>query len=232
MKHDIHEISNELYTQRQQTKIDKENKERKKKYIQDIKYTLQEEIENYINDLDCDYNINDIQLQVLDNQDIIIDNVSTKIFNKGLYEVGKTKSNLRLDIKEYFLSQFNIFFKEYKTRCNIQKAIDKQFIKNRYNDILEKLIEDFDRVNNQQRYDMKIVLKNMSSEEYINDVFNYLDLNDTSDNRDIYYKALRELKRRKKDTIKEVVMQQEKQKRFPLSWKCYGLLKAIDKMIK
>jgi hypothetical protein len=230
MKHDIHEISNELYTQRKQTQIDRENKERKKKYIQDIKYTLQEEIENYVNDLDYGYSINDIQLEVLDNQDIIIDNVSTKIFNKGLYDVGKTKINLRLDIKEYFLSQFNIFFKEYKTRFNLQKEKDKQIAKNIYNDILDKLIIDFDKLNNMQKYDMKIVLKNMYEEDYIIQVFDYLDLDYSTDTKEIYYKALSELKRRKKNTIKEVEI--KKQKTIPLGWKCYGILKVIDKMIK
>lgn len=230
MKHDIHEISNELYTQRQQTKIDKENKERKKKYIQDIKYTLQEEIENYINDLDCDYNINDIQLDILDNQDIIIDNVSTKIFNKGLYDVGKTKTNLRLDIKEYFLSQFNIFFKEYKTRCNIQKAIEKDKKKETYNLILDRLIYTFDLMNDKQIYDMNDAIKKMYSEDYIMDVLDYLDLDYTIDNKEMFYKALNELKRRKKDTIKKVEI--KKKRLIPLSWKCYGVLKAIDKMIK
>lgn len=230
MKHDIHEISNELYTQRQQTKIDKENKERKKKYIQDIKYTLQEEIENFINDLDCDYNINDIQLQVLDNQDIIIDNVSTKIFNKGLYDVGKTKSNLRLDIKEYFLSQFNIFFKEYKTRYNIQKQINKDKNKETYNLILDRLIYTFDLMNNQNKYDMKNVLKNMYEEDYIIQVFDYLDLDYTIDNKEQFYKAINELKKRRKDVIKDIKI--KKDKGIPLSWKCYGVLKVIDKMIK
>ena len=230
MKHDIHEISNELYTQRQQTKIDKENKERKKKYIQDIKYTLQEEIENYINDLDCDYNINDIQLDILDNQDIIIDNVSTKIFNKGLYDVGKTKTNLRLDIKEYFLSQFNIFFKEYKTRYNLQKAIYKDRNKETYNLILDRLIYTFDLMNNENKYDMNDVIKKMYSEDYIADLFDYLDLDYTIDNKEMFYKAINELKRRKKETIKKIEI--KKKKIIPLSWKCYGVLKMIDKMIK
>ena len=227
MKHDIHEISNELYNQRQDKEIEKKRKETTKLYKRNSLLVLREEIETYILDLDL-INISDIQLNVLDNQDIIIDNASDRIINTTY--CGDNKDQVRQDLKEKFLSQFNIYFREYKARKNIEKEIDKRKSKNRYNTILEKLIIDFDNINNQQKYDMKIVLKNMYSEDYINDIFQYLDMDCNNDNLEIYYKALNELKRRKKDAIKEVGF--KKSKKIPLGWKCYGVLKAIDKLIK
>lgn len=227
MKHDIHEISNELYTQRQRTQLEKENRERKKRYNKDIRYTLQEEIDNFIFENDTG-NINDIQLQVLDNQETIIDRVAKIIIDKGIYKAKKIQ--VVLDLQEIFLSQFNIVFRQYKTRNNIQKQIEKQKNKDTYNLILDRLIYTFEDLNNQQRYDMKIVLKNMYSEEYIIELFDYLDLDYSVENKEMFYKALSELKRRKKDTIKEIKI--KKEKNIPLSWKCYGVLKMIDKMLK
>lgn len=230
MKNDIHEISNELYKQGKKTIQDKEEKERKKKYQLNSIITLREEIDNFICENDTG-NINDIQLKVLDNQDAIIDYATRQLINTGNYKASRLEINM--DLKQKFLKEFNVVFKEYKTRYKIQKAIDKEKDIETYNDILNKLIEDFDNLNNQRRYDMKIVLKNMYSEEYKQDVFNYLDLDITTDYEEIYYKAVRELKRRKKDTIKEVIQDDIKvNKGLPLSWKCYGILKAINKLMK
>ena len=226
MKHDIHEISNELYNQRQNKEIEKQRKENTKRLKINSLLVLKEEIENYILDLNLT-NISDIQLNVLDNEDIILDNASDRIAKQSY--CGDSKDQVRQYLRDKFLTQFNIFFKEYKTRYKLNKEIDKQHKQNVYNDIIDKLIMDFDNLNNQQRYDMKIVLNNMYSEEYINEVFDYLDLEDTPSYREIYYKALSEVRRRKKNTIKEVIVKQTK---IPWSWKCYGLLKMIDKLIK
>jgi hypothetical protein len=228
LRHDIHEISNELYTRNKQSKIDKENKERKKRYNQDLRYTLLEEIENFINDLDNEYNVNDIQLIILDNQDIIIDNTTCKIVNKGEYDYGN-KSNVRLDLKEIFLTQFNLFFREYKTRHNLEKAIKKEKSEEVKELILDRLLYTFDTVNELQQYDMKEVINNMYCEDYIKDLFDYLKLDYTKDNKDNYYKSLNELKRRRKQTIKKI---KKEKANIPFSWKCYGILKAIDKIIK
>ena len=110
MKHDIHEISNELYNQRQNKEIEKQRKENTKKLKLNSMLFLKEEIENFINDLDNDYNINDLQLIVLDNQDIIIDNTSDILIHKDY--CGDNKEQIRTYLKDNFLSQFNIFFKE------------------------------------------------------------------------------------------------------------------------
>lgn len=226
MRHDIHEISNELYTQKQQAQLEKQRRENTKKLKINSILILREEIENYILDLNTN-DFNDIQLSVLDNQDIIIDNASNRIVNTSY--CGDSKDQIRQYLKDKFLSQFKIYFKEYKERHVIKEKISKEKSKEIYNIILDKLMIDFTNINNQQKYDMKIVLKNMYSEEYINDIFNYLDLNQSIENKEIYYKALSEMKKRKKDTIKEI---KEKKKKIPLGWKCYGVLKAIDKLIK
>lgn len=228
MKNDIHNISNELYTNRQQARIDKENKERKKKYNQDLRFYLQEEIDDFINEFD-NGNINDIQLQVLNSQDTIIDYAASKIEKKNIYKA--TRLQIALDLKDIFLKEFNVVIKEYKLKHKLEKQKEKEDNQVVYDKIYDRLCYTFDYFNNQRQYDMKLLLNNMLNEDYIKDLFNELDLDYNKDNLDLFYKAYKTMKARKKETIKLQVIETRNNK-IPLGWKTYGILKIIDKLIK
>ena len=228
MKHDIHEISNELYTQKQKAQMEKQIKENTKKLKLNAMLILKEEIENYILDLGID-DINDIQLNVLDNKDIIIDNASSIIVNKKY--CGDNKEQIRKYLNDNFLSQFKIYFKEYKEKENIQKKIYEEDKKKKEEEIYNRI---YDYLNNlykqveKQGYDMKQVLENMKNDEVIDDTFIQLDLLDDLDNRKIYHKVVSDLKSYKNVNYNKIV----KKNKIPLGWKCYGFLKVIDKMLK
>ncbi len=225
MKNDIHNISNELYTNRQQARIDKENKERKKKYNLLLSQYLKEEIDDYINS-NCDYDIDKIELLILNNKMDFLDNVAYRIIATKRFKA--TISQVIEDLDDIFLKEYNKTISYYKTKSKMEKKEQEKTI---YNLIYNRLCYTFDYFNNQRQYDMKILLNNMLNEDYIKDLFSELDLDFNNSNLDLFYKAYKTMKTRKKETIKLQVIE-TKNNKIPLGWKTYGILKIIDKLIK